>query len=449
MKPALFLSFLLLWLVPGRTQPIPQSYIDEALANNRVLKEKNIALEKSLLALKEARSLFLPSTSFEAQYTLSRGGRAIEIPVGDLMNPVYATLNQLTGSSNFKPITNVSEQLNPDNFYDLRIRTSMPVVNPSLQINKQIQQEQVNLRTNETALYKRELIKELKSAYFNYLTADKAIGIYENARVLVQQNLRTNESLLKNGKGLPAYVTRAEAELKQVENQLLAARNTAINAQAYFNFLLNKPLTDTVIRTSPALNDALIPFAGADTSGINKREELKSLGIAQTINQQVLKLNQAYRTPRVNAFIDLAAQGFDFTVNKKSFYYLGGLQLQVPLFQGKRNLMKIRQSELDNQSLRLNTDQVKEQLVLAAFVSRNNVLTAVSHYQSAVKQEEAAVKYFNLIEKGYKEGINPYIELLDARTQLTNARLQVNISENNIWLALTDYERQTASANIQ
>lgn len=448
MKPTLLL-LLLLPVLAGLAQPIPPQYIPEALANNRVLKDKNIALSKSLLALKEAKSLFLPSTSFEAQYTLAKGGRAIEIPVGDLMNPVYATLNQLTGSNNFKPISNVSEQLNPDNFYDLRIKTTMPIINPALQANRSIQQQQVNLQANEVELYKRELVKEIKSAYFNYLAAGKAILIYESALGLVNQNLRSNESLLKNGKGLPAYVTRAEAEVKQVENQLLSARNEALNAKAYFNFLLNKPLTDSIISLSPELKETSLPFIAADSSDVSKREELKGLSIAQTINKEVLKLNQSYRTPRLNAFLDLAAQGFDFTVNNKSFFYLGGIQLQIPIFQGKRNLYKIQQTTLDNQSLRINTDQVKEQLQLAAYVSRNNVITAWGNYQSARKQEEAAVKYFSLIDKGFKEGINAYIELLDARTQLTNARLLVNISETKIWLALTDYERQTASYTFQ
>lgn len=448
MKPTLLLCFLLA-LSPVFAQQVPQQYIQEALANNRVLKDKNIALSKSLLALKEAKSLFLPSTSFEAQYTLAKGGRAIEIPVGDLMNPVYATLNQLTGSNNFKPISNVSEQLNPDNFYDLRIKTTMPIINPALQANRSIQQQQVSLQTNEVDLYKRELVKEIKMAYFNYLAAGKAILIYESALGLVNQNLRSNESLLKNGKGLPAYVTRAEAEVKQVENQLLSARNEALNAKAYFNFLLNKPLTDSIITVASELNQTILPFSATDSSDVSKREELKSLSIAETINKQVLKLNQSYRTPRLNAFLDLAAQGFDFTVNNKSFFYLGGVQLQIPLFQGKRNLYKIQQTQLDHQSLRINTDQVKEQLQLAAYVSRNNVITAYGNYQSARKQEEAAVKYFSLIDKGFKEGINAYIELLDARTQLTNARLLVNISETKIWLALTDYERQTASYTFQ
>src|SRR5687768_5586859 len=96
-------------------QVIPEEYINTALSNNLVLKERNLSVQKGLIALQQARSLFLPTTWLEAQYTLAKGGRTIDIPVGDLMNPVYKTLNQLTGSDGFNPIGNVSEQLNPNN----------------------------------------------------------------------------------------------------------------------------------------------------------------------------------------------------------------------------------------------------------------------------------------------------------------------------------------------
>ena len=80
------------------SQPHLERYLNEAMENNLVVKEKKISLEKSLLALKEARSLFLPVTSLDAQYLLADGGRSIDIPVGTLMNPVYNTLNHLTNS---------------------------------------------------------------------------------------------------------------------------------------------------------------------------------------------------------------------------------------------------------------------------------------------------------------------------------------------------------------
>lgn len=428
---------------------IPGRYLEEALGNNLALKEKTLSLEKSLLALQTARSLFLPTTKLEGQYLLSKGGRSIDIPVGDLMNPVYKTLNQLTGSSNFPTIGNVSEQLNPNNFYDLRIRTTMPLYNPDLKINRTIQEKQVAMQNHEIDIYKRNLVRDIKTAYYNFLAASRAIVIFENALKVVEENLRVNRSLLANGKGLPAYVSRAESEMMQVQNQLLGSTRDYQNARAYFNFLLNKPLHDSIQVIEPDINFALTQLPLTEYDDVSRREELKKLTIARDINQQVLKMNQSFRVPRLNLFLDLAAQGFDFEVKKKSFYYLGGLQVQVPIFTGRRNLHAIEQTKLEERSLQLTTDQAQQQLQLAAFVSRKTILTARSSYQTAIKQETAARQYFKLIDRGYQEGVNNFIEFLDARTQLTNSQLQVAISQYGIFSALAEYERQTATYVIQ
>ncbi|HSC37521.1 MAG TPA: TolC family protein [Chitinophagaceae bacterium] len=448
MKFVTALALLALQL-PLRAQQIPPEYINQAFANNLVLQEKKITLEKSLVSLKEARSMFLPTTWVDGQYLLSQGGRTIDIPAGDLVNPVYKTLNQLTGGSSFPTVNNVSEQLNPNNFYDLRIKTTMPLLNPDIKINRNIRQQQIGLQQQEVEIYKRELVKEVKQAYFNYLAAGKAITIYQSALEVVNQNLRVNQSLLANGKGLPAYVSRAESEVKQVESQLQNAGNDAYNARAYFNFLLNKPLTDSIIIADNIVENDLLALPAGTTNDVTAREELKSLALAKDINSNVLKMNQSFRSPRLNAFLDLGAQGFDFTVKDKSFFYLGGLQVTIPVFTGKRNLYKIQQTQLDAKTLALNTEQTKQQLELAAFTSRNNITTAWNTYHSSIKQEEAARKYFSLIDKGYKEGVNSFIEFLDARTQLTTAQLQVNINKYKVLSSLTDYERQTASYSLK
>lgn len=438
---------LLALYAPLRAQQVPGGYIDQALSNNLVLQEKKIGLDKSLLSLKEARSLFLPTTSFDGQYLLSKGGRTIDIPAGDLVNPVYKTLNQLTGANSFPQIANVSEQLNPNNFYDLRIKTTMPLYNPDIKINRDIREQQTGLQEQEIAVYKRELVKDVKQAYFNYLAAGKAVTIYQSALEVVNQNLKVNQSLLANGKGLPAYVSRAESEVKQVESQLQNAANDAGNARAYFNFLLNRPLTDSIIIADTDVESGLLSLG--DEGDITAREELKSLSLAKDINRNVLKMNQSFRTPRLNAFLDLGAQGFDFKVQDKSFFYLGGVQLSFPLFTGNRNLYKIQQTRLDIETLRLNTDETRQQLALAALVSRNNAVNAWNTYRSSQKQQEAAQKYFTLIDKGYREGVNSFIEFLDARNQLTTAQLQVNISKYKVLTTLADYERQTASYSLK
>ncbi|HVZ57866.1 MAG TPA: TolC family protein [Chitinophagaceae bacterium] len=440
---------LLLTVLSGRTQSVLDAYVSEGLSSNRVLQEKRGNLEKSLLVLQEAKSLLLPTTWLEGQYTLAKGGRSIDIPVGDLLNPVYKTLNQLTASNAFPPVSNQSEQFLPNNFYDIRLRTTLPVINPDLRINRTIQGEQTALRQQEVSVYARELVREIKSAYYNYLAASRAISIYQNALEVVSQNLRANQALLASGKGLPAYVSRAESEVQAVSGQLLAAQNEQRNARAYFNFLLNKPLNDPVAEQDAVIDPAaLVALSGGDSLAIRGREELQSLETARRIQEQVLRQRELFRVPRVNSFLDLAAQDYVPTVKGKSFFYLAGVQVQVPLFSGKRNLNGIREAHVDLKNLELAAADTYQQLQLAAQVSRNNAWTAYAAYQASQKEQEAARQYFKLIDRGYREGTSSFLEWLDARNQYTNSQLRTNINGFQFLVALADLERQTAAYSI-
>ncbi|MGB4772557.1 MAG: TolC family protein [Chitinophagaceae bacterium] len=429
-------------------QEVLDGYIQEALANNLVLKQKNVSLEQSLLALQQARSLYLPTSWLEGQYTLAQGGREINIPVGDLLNPVYSTLNQLTGTSKFPQIENVSEQFLPNNFYDVRLKTTVPVYNPELKYNKSIHEKKVTLQENEVKIYKRELVREIKQSYYTILMADKAINIYSSTLSLVNENLRLNQSLLANGKGLPAYVSRAESEVRQVETQLSNSKNEKDKAIAWFNALLNRdvnaPVTIATIQLADAGRDAMLQVNG----NVTAREELKQMGVMKDIQTDALKLSKAYHTPRVGAFLDLAAQDFNFKVQQTSFFYLGGVQVTVPLFAGNRNLYKIKSAELDLKNTDFGTADLKRKLEVTAFNSGNNARNNYNNYLLAIQQETSATKYFKLIDRGYKEGINSFIELLDARNQLTQSQLQKELNYFRLLSAMADYERQTATYPI-
>ena len=87
-------------------QQILNDYVKYGIDNNLMLKQKQAGYKKSIEALREARALFYPNISFNARYTVSEGGRVIEFPVGDLLNPVYSTLNTLTASSMFPMVEN-------------------------------------------------------------------------------------------------------------------------------------------------------------------------------------------------------------------------------------------------------------------------------------------------------------------------------------------------------
>src|SRR4051812_23742435 len=116
--PALLFFFLMV-LSQVKGQPVLDTYIRDGLKNNLVLQQKSIGLDKALESLQLANGMFIPTVALQGNYTSGYGGRSISLPVGDLLNPVYNTLNQLTDSNQFPEIQNVNQNFFPHNFYDV------------------------------------------------------------------------------------------------------------------------------------------------------------------------------------------------------------------------------------------------------------------------------------------------------------------------------------------
>jgi outer membrane protein len=420
-----------------------EKYIETGLKNNLVLQEKNISLESALNALKTANSFFFPSMDFKGDYQSGEGGRSISFPVGDMLNPVYRTLNQLTSGNGFPDISNVEINFFPQNFYDLKVRTSLPIINSDLVYNRIIRKQQITMQEYDLEIYKSELTRNIQVAYYNYLSAAKSIAIYDGALSLAREAKRMNQSLLDNGKSLKAYVLRSESEIQGLEAKRTSALQQMKNARMYFNFILNTN-PDEAIDTAYVLSidQNIVDQYLLNEASINARTELKALDQSASICQNVLKMNKAYWVPKLNGFLDLGSQGSDWKFNNKSKYYFLGFQLDFPLFSGGRNRIKVKQSELDLKNQLINNTYTHNQIKLSADMARNSLMESYKNYEASIKQLDAATAYNKLIEKGYKEGINTFIETIDARNQLTTASLQMVINKYQLLAALANYERE-------
>ncbi len=435
------LSVLIALLITEKTiaQDVLEDYVKRGLSNNLVLKERTISLEKSLLSLKEAKTLFMPSVNLAANYTVAAGGRVIEFPIGDLLNGAYATLNRLTASQNFPQLENQKILLAPNNFYDVKVRTTYPIFNSDIKHNQLIKSKEITLYEADIKIYENELASDIRKAYFNYCTAVEAKQIYASATNLVAQNLKVNQSLVTNGKGLIANVLRAESEVENVAAKSVEAENQRLNAKAYFNFLINAQLTDSI--TFAPLSIAGILGEKKAEININNRAEFKKINAAIEVNKAVLDFNKDYKKPKIGSFLDLGLQNNLPKFNKQTPYLLLGLQLELPIYNGGREPLKIQQTQLNLQSLDIQRNQVEKQLTLAATIAQNNLQTEIALYQSATKKVTALRSYFKLIDRGFKEGTNPFIEFIDARNQLTVSELQVSIQMYKILVAKTELER--------
>ncbi|WP_229206184.1 TolC family protein [Dyadobacter fermentans] len=417
-----------------------QGYVDQGLRNNQGLKQQRFILERNLFALKEARTFFYPEVNFSTSYLDSRGGRKISIPIGDLLNPVYSSLNELTNSSAFPKVENVSQTFNPRNYYDARFRTSLPLYNAEINYNTKIRKEQIHLQQAEVDVYRRELVKEIKVAYYACQQADEAIHILENAVTLARENLRFNQALVKNDKAIRTVISRSENELIGLEARLVDARNQSVNARAYFNFLLNSPLENTLEIEQPDESGVL-----TDTIAAGRREELAKLESLSRLNALSGQLARAGALPKLSTFIDLGSQGDFVSFNRDTRYYLFGVTLDWRVFAHNRTQYKVKQAELEQKATGEQISQVEQQLQLQSKTAANSFQSAVLTYRAAKSQTALSQQYYQDQQKLYREGQLLYIELLDAQNRLIADQLQQSISYLNVQTRAAELERAKAS----
>ena len=449
------LAMMLLLAMCFFTDTLAQSdilnrYVQEGLSNSQTLKQQQFSLQKAVYALEEAKAMFKPNVSFNTTISAAQGGRKIEIPVGDLVNPVYTTLNALTNSTKFPQISNTSEQLVPKDFYDLRFKTTMPILNAEIRYNQAIKKEQISVQQTEIQVYKRELVRDIKIAYFNYLKATEAVKVYENALKILQESERVNESLIKNGSANPTVLVRTRNEISKIDAEISNAKGNQLNASAYFNFLLNKDF------------NTKIEIDNLDTSVLNlnleegHREELDKIQAGININKQLVGLSQSYKKLKVGASLDLGSQGrFNQIANSdKNFFnpnafVLLGVSFDLPVYSFGRNQLKVKQAEMDLAALDTQAQQVKNQLALQAETAQNSLNSAKKVFESKASQISTAERYYRDMLRRYKEGNLNFIELLDAQTQITTAQLQQSISLFDVWQKWVEVERAKASYELK
>ena len=443
MNTKLLISFTLFMSVLFASgQKILDAYIKDGLSNNQSIQRQELGLEKNLFALKEAKSLFYPKVTFLADYFLADGGRTVDFPAGDLLNSVYSSLNQLTSSNRFPQLQNQQILLNPNNFYDARFRTTVPLYNKELSFNKKLKQEQIHLQTFELNLFKRELVKEIKVAYFAYLQSVQAVKIYDNALLLVLESKRVNESLFKNDKVNRTALVRAQNEVIKYETLKSTAQLQSSSARSYFNFLLNRDLDEVIqVDSNYHLQVASITL---DTT-IQLREEIQKLSIAEKISKDLTGLAKSWQMPRISSFIDLGSQGFDGKFDNNSRYYFIGVSLQWDLFNSKKSQYTIQQATINEKIQRTESDYIDNQIRLQYSTAIYNYKSALENYKASVINLKTARIYYSDILKLYKEGQALFIELIDAQNQLIQIELQVNISLYETYIKAALVERANAS----
>lgn len=442
------------WQAEARQAPQPAGegvldrYVAEALQSNLALKQEGLAYEQSLEALAQSRALFLPSAGFSATYTLAQGGRKISFPVGDLLNPVYATLNQLTDSQQFPTVKNEEIQFLPHRFHETKVRVVQPLFNSDIWYGFKAQQQMVSVQQAKKQAYEVELKGMVKEAYFNVLQAKEAVGIYERSLQLIDEQLRVTSRFFEAQLVTRDAVYNVQMERSKAEAMLTSARRDATMAESYFNFLLNREL-DAPVEVDGRFTDdrALQAPPGEDVETLTalawqQRKEMVQLQQAGEATGYLIKMNEASRLmPNLAVIGDLGYQGFDYKFNGDQQFGMLIFSLQWDLFKGGARKAKYQSAVLQQSMLETQEEQLKRQIELQVTQAWQAALSASANLASADQALKAAESAFFITQARFNQNQVLPLEYQQAQLNYTNARMNYTIARFEVLKSMNEVNK--------
>lgn len=456
-KNTIFLILaLVLFIAAEPPDSVLDEYIREGLANNQALKQREFSLAGSLEALKEARGMFWPSVSIEARYSRAGGGRVIEMPIGSLVNPVHLTLNKLLQAHGLQPVfpADIPNQSIPflrETEQDTKLRIIQPLFQPAIWFNQRIKKDLAGIEQERLAAFKRQLILDIKTAYFQYLKLLRVRELLTETEKLLQENLRLNESLFRNQKQTEEVVFRARAELSRHERQQAETERDLRLAASYFNFLLNRPLeTDiqTIPHEDPPSFRSWDPVALARRA-LERREEFRQLFYAVSAAGNNAALHRASVLPAVSAVFDYGVQGERYSFKGNDDYWMASVVLSWNLFRGGQDHARRNQALAEKNRLESQRRELEDHIRLQVEAAVQGLEVAGKTVISGRDGLEATKQAFQIVSRKYDEGMVPQIEYLKSRNDFTAAGVAHIIAIYDYYIAEARLEQASAAETLR
>jgi outer membrane protein TolC len=406
--------------------------------------------------LKEAKGLFFPAVSIQARYSRAGGGRLIEIPIGDLMNPVYNSLNNLFGFHGIAPQfpTNIPNEIVPflrEREQETKLRVVQPLFQPEIHYNYKIKKSLSKIEKARVSVFKRQLIGDIRSAYFDYAKTVQIQELMKQTRILLEENLNISESLFKNGKATEDVVFRAKAELADLDQKSAEAEKNKSLAAAYFNFLINRKLDAPITLDFPLEHSSQESpdLAQAVQNALKHRHEFRQLRSALDATSSQVKLAQSRFFPSVVAVFDYGFQGEKYRFGRDDDFWMASLVFEWTLFNGNQNRSQKAQAVLEKKRLEVQMQELENQISLQVQDAFHTLKAARLAVIAAREKEKTAEKSFEIVAKKYKYGVAPQIEYIDARTTFTNAAINHILAQADYFIKKTRFEQASAYTDLE
>lgn len=400
--------------------------------NNPTIKIAELEIQRVDYSKKEALGNLLPSLSASGQYTNNIMKSVMFMP---------ESFSQMMGGQKYM-------EIGYKNSYTGSISAGLPLVNFSLWEQIKSKQCEIDLILEQARASKIDMTKQVKDAYFAVLLAKNSLKVLERSINNAKETLKSTEAGFEQGVVSEYDLIRAKVQVNNLNPSYIAAKNGLELAVLQLKMILSLPQEQEIVflENLEDFSDRIVSVTDAESErAVNNNSELRQLDLNIMSLQHNLKMVNSQHLPSLSAFgqYTYQTQAEDFRFSE--YNWVGsaavGLQLSIPIFNGRTIVNKAKQLKISLQELQLQKQYASDGIDLQIQSAINNMKAAqeqLSVNKDAISQAERG---YEIAKVRYQTGSGTILELNDSELSMTQANLNYQQSLYDFLTAQTNLEK--------
>lgn len=276
-----------------------------------------------------------------------------------------------------------------------------------------------------------EVILNTDEAYWQIVSLASKKRLAESYVQLLQRMDSDVTKMIKTGVATRANALTVSVKLNEAEMALTKVDNGLSLARMLLCQLCGLPL-DTQF-TLEDENKELSSTAGGNSAfdmstALSRRPDLRSLELAADIYDKKIKLARSENLPQlalVGNYLLTNPSVFNGFEKKFKGMFNIGVTLSAPLFRWGEGRNKVRAAKAQAAAVRYQLDEAREKVELQVNQASFRVTEANKAFARAVKNCERAEENLRTASVGFKAGVIPTSDMLEAQTAWVSAQSEM------------------------
>jgi outer membrane protein TolC len=278
---------------------------------------------------------------------------------------------------------------------------------------------------------RQSLIYRTTQAFYSCLLAKELVRVQEDALEQAEANLAVVTARCDVGSASGFDRMRAEVEVANLRPEVIASRNNYESALTGLKTILGLS-ADSLIEVDGLLN--FVPDDFKDESlvslqqlALDSRPELQALRAQKAMASQSVAIARSGFLPKVFFSTDYSYQAmrndWNFTQDDFSKGFTSAISVQLPIFDGLRNVKAHQKAQLDYRIVKDSERQLIDAVTAEVELARNSLQVAEEKYESARESIDLAREALRLANLRYEEGASTQLDVLGSQLALRRAEL--------------------------